>query len=94
MHLTGHVELRLSNQSAQVRKVRVRDASYQQKSTAFSLAPNEQKTIVMDLKKSHGWYDVVVEVDGFSDWSERFAGHVETGQVSQTDPLMGGMYFA
>ena len=42
------------------------------------------------LQKSHGWYDVLFTVNGFPAFSQRFAGHLETGEESRTDPLMGG----
>ncbi|MFD0763697.1 phosphocholine-specific phospholipase C [Mucilaginibacter lutimaris] len=51
-----------------------------------SFAP---QTIKLDLSKSHGWYDFTVKVKGFSEFEKRYAGRVETGQASFTDPLMG-----
>jgi len=36
------------------------------------------------------WYDVSVKVVGQADWLRRFAGHVETGQSSVSDPAMEG----
>lgn len=47
------------------------------------------KTVV--LGASNGWYDITVTVPGYDAFSQRFAGHVETGKVSSTDPLMGGI---
>jgi phospholipase C len=44
------------------------------------------ESVVMWSGKSHGWYDVSVSVDN----SEfRYAGRVETGTSSITDPAMG-----
>ncbi|WP_257667973.1 phosphocholine-specific phospholipase C [Parapedobacter tibetensis] len=37
----------------------------------------------------HGWYDVGITIEDVSAFDLRFAGHVETGSVSITDPLMG-----
>lgn len=51
-----------------------------------SFAP---QTIKLDLSKSHNWYDVSIKVKGFYDFEKRYAGRVETGQASFTDPLMG-----
>ena len=42
----------------------------------------------LDLQKSHGWYDFTVKAEGIES-AARFAGHVETGRSSFTDPLMG-----
>ncbi|MBK0377747.1 phosphocholine-specific phospholipase C [Mucilaginibacter segetis] len=53
-----------------------------------SFAP---QTIVFDLGKSHGWYDITLKIKGYPDFEKRYAGHVDTGKQSFTDPLMGGM---
>ncbi len=52
-----------------------------------SESPNP--TLVLDLSKSHNWYDFSIKVDGFDPFERRYAGHVETGKDSFTDPLMG-----
>ena len=33
---------------------------------------------------SGGWYDVTVTIDGDGSWSQRFTGHLETGEASVT----------
>jgi phospholipase C len=44
---------------------------------------------VLKLEKSFGWYDFTVEADGYSDFSRHYAGRVETGSPSRSDPQMG-----
>src|SRR5262245_7608336 len=41
------------------------------------------------LTPTFGWYDFVVTVDTDPAFEDRLAGHVETGQASFSDPLMG-----
>jgi phospholipase C len=36
------------------------------------------------LRTSDGWYDVTVTIDGDDCWSQRFTGHLETGEPSVT----------
>jgi phospholipase C len=36
------------------------------------------------VSTAHGWYDVTVTTDSDSSWSQRFVGHVETGEHSIT----------
>lgn len=43
----------------------------------------------LDLSQSHGWYDFSLLAEGDLDMAYRYAGHVETGHPSFTDPLMG-----
>lgn len=51
-----------------------------------SFAP---QTIKLDLSKNHGWYDFTVKVKGFAEFEKRYAGRVETGHSSFSDPVMG-----
>ena len=43
------------------------------------------------LARSRGWYDLLVTVAGDPLFERRYAGHVETGEDTVTDPLMGGL---
>jgi len=47
--------------------------------------------VVLDLAKSFGWYDFSVKVRGFDHFEKRYAGRVETGRSSYSDPFMGGV---
>jgi phospholipase C len=42
------------------------------------------------LRPSAHWYDVDITWRENPDFGRRFAGHVETGQASLSDPLIGG----
>ncbi|HTM20361.1 MAG TPA: phospholipase C, phosphocholine-specific, partial [Kofleriaceae bacterium] len=44
-----------------------------------------------DLAASHGWYDLAIACAGRAGWAWRYAGHVEGGAASITDPAMGGL---
>ncbi|MDP4255575.1 MAG: phospholipase C, phosphocholine-specific [Bacteroidota bacterium] len=45
--------------------------------------------VLIDTTSSGGWYDVSVHVEGLEGWAWRFAGHIETGHESTSDPAMG-----
>jgi phospholipase C len=47
--------------------------------------------IDFDLSRSYGWYDFTVKLEGFQQFERRYAGHVETGQPSFSDPQIGGV---
>ncbi|WP_374346818.1 phosphocholine-specific phospholipase C [Phenylobacterium sp.] len=55
-----------------------------------TLAPGDTAARTWPLKPTAGWYDLAVEVDGDASYLRRFAGHVETGRASLSDPAMGG----
>jgi phospholipase C len=86
--LTGNVEANVKNLSAKHLTIKVADNSYKAGEKTIKLAPGEQTTVPVESSKSHGWYDFTVSAKG-SKMSVRYAGRVETGRSSFTDPLMG-----
>jgi phospholipase C len=82
------VLVRLRNRAAKAVSVVVRDNAYKTKSVSRRIEPRQETSVILQLEKSHGWYDYTVRVIG-SDAEARFAGRVETGRASFTDPLMG-----
>jgi len=93
---TGNIELKIKNtDSTKKYVVAIRDNAYKTKSLIKTLEPSGSKgsesAIIMNLQKSFNWYDFTVRVNGNNIFGKRFAGHVETGKESQSDPLMGGM---
>jgi phospholipase C len=69
--------------------VEIKDNAYGAKPVTRGLDLAQATTIVLPLERSHGWYDYTVKATG-SDAEARFAGRVETGKPTYTDPLMGG----
>ena len=86
--LTGNVEVHLHNSGKQAAKVSVRDHSYKSGAIDKVVATGQDATLLLSLKRSHGWYDFTVAAEG-AKTSARYAGRVETGSSSFTDPLMG-----
>ncbi len=52
------------------------------------VAGGDTETLYLDLRASHGWYDVRVTVDTDSAFERRFAGRVETGRDGVSDPAL------
>ena len=88
--LTGNVQLGLENTGERTLAITAQDHSYGTAPVARELAPREKITIVLNSKRSHGWYDFSVKAANSTAIS-RFAGRVETGRPSFSDPLMGGI---
>jgi phospholipase C len=55
------------------------------------LAPQQTLSRAWALKRTFGWYDLVVTTDSDTGFEVQLAGHVENGRPSVTDPLMGGL---
>lgn len=86
--LTGNIELKIINSdSSKPIDIKITDSAYKNK-PVFKKIQSEE-TIVLNLHSSYGWYDFSVAVKGHPHFSKRFAGKVETGKETFTDPLMG-----
>jgi phospholipase C len=77
------LEIMLRNEGAGALEVRVTDNAYGGGARVFTLAAGAALNDAWALAASHHWYDLTVAAAG-DEW--RFAGHVETGKPSFSDP--------
>jgi phospholipase C len=92
--LTGDVQLQLHNKSAEPVSIAIKDNSYQSGTVTRQIKPGQETSVVLRLKRSHGWYDFTVRAGGLNQEASdeaRYAGRVETGVPGFSDPLMGGV---
>jgi phospholipase C len=68
-------------------KYTIRDLSYGY--GIFIESVSDHRVIEVDLSKSQGWYDLEIRSADNETQIYRYAGHLETGKPSITDPLMG-----
>jgi hypothetical protein len=88
--LTGNITLYIENPaSGRDDAIVIRDNGYKAEPITKLLKAGNKAMIVLDLKRSFGWYDFTVSVPGNKSYSARYAGHVETGEDSFSDPVMG-----
>lgn len=87
--LTGNVVLELQNTDTQNLQVEIEDLSYKTGIKVIDVPKGKTVTVTLNLQKSHQWYDLSVRIKGKSTFERRYAGHVETGKESFTDPAMG-----
>jgi phospholipase C len=89
--LTGKLLVNITNNGAQSLTIDISDNSYQTGSKKLTIAAGGQSSQVFNLAETFNWYDLSVKVNGYDHFEERFAGRVETGAITKTDPLMGGV---
>jgi phospholipase C len=88
--LTGNIQLVIQHADAGKRvELVISDNAYGSGVRKKILGQQKKEEMVIDLSKSSGWYDFTVRVTGNDKWERRYAGHVETGKESISDPLMG-----
>ncbi|PST84162.1 phospholipase C, phosphocholine-specific [Pedobacter yulinensis] len=85
----GNLILRIKNQDKSLVRVVLQEQTYTSRRLEIPVRPGEEKEIPFNLQHSYGWYDFTVST-GDSAWSRQYAGHVETGNESVTDPFMAG----
>lgn len=61
--------------------------AYQGGSRTMSLGPGKSKELRWELAGSAGWYDISI-TSSDADFLRRFAGHLETGKPSTSDPAV------
>jgi phospholipase C len=94
---TGGVVVAITNSGAVSRTVRAAmDEPYPIDAGALRqrkvvVDPGQTAQILWALAASDEWYSLTVLAEGIPDFRQRFAGHVETGRASRTDPGIGGM---
>lgn len=87
---SGNVELSVTNHSkSESWEITITDQAYGNALTSLIVRPGTTETITVPASTSHGWYDFSVQIHAANSFERRYAGRVETGQPSKTDPLMG-----
>lgn len=87
---TGDIVLLVENRGKPGGILRVEDNAYGTPEKIIRLQRDGSlKRQTIDLSDSFGWYDISVKEAGYQGFEKRYAGRVETGRPSKTDPYMG-----
>lgn len=88
--LDGNVEIQVTNRSKTQRySLEMRDESYHGDLQSRVLSPGESAKLVADTSSNFGWYDLGIRVPEHDLFRKRYAGRVETGKWSYSDPSIG-----
>jgi len=94
--LTGRIAVQIkNNERDHSPAIEIKDNAYKKPSLKKIIGKagsgKESIVVILDLAKSFRWYDFTITVNGSGIFEKRYAGHVETGEISKTDPLMGNV---
>jgi phospholipase C len=81
------ITLEIRNVGSEKARVSVQ-SFYNGHTITHKLEPGESRTEFWHLRDSFGWYDLTVTVDSDPGFLRRFAGHIETGRDSVSDPAI------
>ena len=82
------VIIRIVNRARSRCRVQIANA-YRDEEIRDTLRPGRKLEKRIALKKSFGWYDLAITTPADSQFLWRFAGHVENGRPSASDPALG-----
>ncbi|MHB1021150.1 MAG: phosphocholine-specific phospholipase C [Acidobacteriaceae bacterium] len=82
----GNVHFLLTNHGASACTVKVMNIYGEAHPRTYSIAPGKSVEDRWVLASSAGWYDVSITSEEDAKFLRRFAGHVETGRPSTSDP--------
>jgi phospholipase C len=91
LRLSGNVIVTITNHGKKAQDVEIKDISYKNGNKTLKVPANSKASVILDLAKNYNWYDFSVSTAGNTGFSERFAGRVENGRITKTDPLMGNI---
>jgi phospholipase C len=86
---TGNVHLTLTNTGATATSIKVANSYAPSEAPhQFHLQPGASQEDHWTLADSHGWFDLSITSEDSPIYLRRFAGHVETGRPSTSDPAV------
>jgi phospholipase C len=86
----GSIALEVANRASHTTRVSIFNG-YKSQNIELVLGPGEAEARSRSLTRTSGWYDLAILAAGDQDFECRFAGHVENGEDSISDPAMGGL---
>jgi len=87
--LTGNVILKISNPTKKQQVIEISDNAYKINQHTKIVPALAETSFVLDLAKSHNWYDFTIKEKGSTHFEKRYAGRIENGKPGYTDPFMG-----
>ena len=86
---TGELVLRLVNAGTAPCTFNLAANAYAALSQSHTLAPRSELAVRLPTAGNGYWYDFSATVSGQPDYLRRFAGRVETGRHTVSDPALG-----
>ena len=87
--LTGNLVFTIENKGTTPVSIQIVDNKYKAAIQNVVLKPKSTSNVLLRLSKSAHWYDFSVIQAGNAVFKHRYAGKIETGEITITDPYMG-----
>lgn len=86
-----NISIRLKNNSSKSKHIIIKDSLYLKKEEVITLSSQKEVIVKWDYTNVKGWYDIILNCKEDLDWQQQFAGHIENGKASITDPFMASL---
>ncbi len=86
---TGELVLRFINAGSAPCSFTLSANAYTSQSSSHTLAARSETSLRLPVAATDYWYDFSVKVSGHPEYQRRFAGRVETGRHTVSDPALG-----
>lgn len=88
----SRLTISVSNPGGDARTIRIRPMAYEAQQGVWTgpVAPGAMASTTRSLDGTGGWYDFLVTCEDEPAFARRFAGRLETGKPSTSDPAMAG----
>jgi phospholipase C len=86
---TGNIVLKIINHGKKPFALSLMDNAYKSVKQELKVVASGTSSFLINPAKNSGWYDFTLKVAGADSFEKRFAGRVETGKPSHSDPFMG-----
>lgn len=90
--LNGNLNFVIENTGTEPLNLLIIDNKYKTDRKVIFLKPKAKKTVFFTLAKTGNWYDFSIKEQGNNRFIQRYAGKIETGEVTNTDPFMGALF--
>ncbi len=88
-YFKGTARIKMTNRTDKETEVSVADNSYGAAKFSAKIKPRASVSSYIDVAKSHGWYDLTLQLHGNESFRQTYAGRMENGRQGKTDSLMG-----
>src|SRR5262249_3591028 len=89
-YIHGNLALTLRNRGVEPAGLTLVDNAYHNGEHTVVVPAGQERVRHWPLERSARWYDVTATVRGMASFRRRFAGRVETGRDTLSDPALGG----
>lgn len=86
--LTGSLVFSFDNKGALPVTIQIVDNKYKAAPQNVVIKPKSSTMVVLNLSKNGNWYDFSISQLGNTLFKHRYAGKIETGDITTTDPFM------